>query len=160
MATKQKTQHVRLLLGIFFALFLIVNAILNTLAVVAGVRGAEPLTLMPSDTSPAVRLLIFVIGIVLSWLVGRTLYKFLINGELPVGDSTNTSYVMLFYLLMMFAGLSFLGILNWFLLPFLFLVLLVFSVFTLWRLIGLGYTFGSVVAAFAAAFITFYLISE
>src|SRR5712692_5649077 len=99
MATKAKAKQVRLFLGLFFALFLVVNAILSTIGTVAGLRGAQSFALLPSETSPAVRLVIFVIGVGLSWLIGRMLYKSLINGEIPVGESTNTAYIMLFYLL-------------------------------------------------------------
>src|SRR6266498_5344236 len=151
-------KRVRLFLGLFFALFLIVNAILSTIGVVAGLRGMQPLNLLPAETSPAVRLLIFVVGVGLSWLIGRMLYKSLINGEVAVGESTNTAYIMLFYLLLVFAAFCFIGVLNWFILPILFAILLIFSVFALWRLLGGGFTLGSVASAFVAAFVTFYLL--
>lgn len=159
MTTQEKRKRVKLFIGLSFGLFLIANAILSTIGVVAGLRGVQLFTLLPSETAPAVRLVIFVIGLGLSWLIGRMLYKFLINGEIPLSDSTNTAYIMLFYLLLVFAALSFIGVLNGFILPILFVILLFFSVVTLWRLIGVAVAFGSVAAAFTAAFLTFYLIN-
>lgn len=158
MAQKRNPKQVRLVIGLIFALFLMINAVLNTVAVVAGLKSSDPLIALPGDSSPAVRLVLFVIGAGLSWLLGRMLYGFLISGEIPVAESVNYAYILLFYFLLIFAALAFLGVLSWMFLFILFLVLLLFSVFTLWRLLGGVFTVGSVLAASIAAAVTFYLI--
>lgn len=159
MAQKPNPKRVRLVLGLMIATFLIVNAILNVVAIVAGMNEQDPAIGLPPDISPAVRLLVFLMSIGLTWLIGRSLYRFQINGEISVTESTNTARVMVFCFLLLFATLSFLRVWSWFWLPVFFAILLVFSVITLWRLLGGAYTAGTVVCALAAAFVTFYLVS-
>jgi hypothetical protein len=159
MAETKNLKHVHLVLGLIFAFFLILNAIFDTIAFVAKSNEGQASVGLPADTSPAVRLLMFLIGAVVSWLLGGMLYRFLIKGTIPVSESTNTACVLVFYFVLTFATFAFLGVLAWFWLPLLFLVLLIFSVITLWGLLGGVFTTGAVVGAFAAAFVTFYLLS-
>ncbi len=136
MARPKTATGVRLTLGFFFLLFLLFNAIFQTLAVIAGLNHQEPIRLLPEDLSPGVRLLIFLIGIVVSWLLGRTLFKSLIHARVEVSDSTNIAYVLLFYLLLVMATFAFFSVVGWFWLPALFLILLIYSLVALWRVIG------------------------
>jgi hypothetical protein len=159
MAKAKTAKQVRLVLGLIFALFLLVNGVFHTLAVMAGLGGETPLSLLPEDVSPAVRLILFVIGIGVSWLLARMLFKFLVNEEVLVGDSTNTAYILLFYLVLTFSMVSFVSVLGWFWLPVLFLVLLIYSVFTLWKLIGGLLTAGAVALTFIAMIGTWVLAS-
>jgi hypothetical protein len=154
-----RIRQVRLYLGLFFASFLILSAVVTVVAVVDGLKADVPHMLLPADTPPAARLLLFVIGLGISWYAGRMLFRFLMRGELPVGDATNIAYVMLFYLLQLFAAVAFLGVLYWFLFPFFFLVLLIISVIALWEILGGLFTACSVALALVAAFATFYLLS-
>jgi hypothetical protein len=137
MATVRTAQNVRTTLAVLFTLFLLINAIFQTLAVVAGLRQTQLLlTVFNEDTSPSIRLIVFLIGCGVSWLLARTLYKFMLKGRVAVGDSTNTAFVLFFYFLLIFATLAFLNVITWFWLPVLFLILLVYTIFTLWSLVG------------------------
>lgn len=156
---ERRASDVRTYVGLLFAAFLTVNAIACVLAVVGGIRTEQAFVPLSSDTSPAVRLLVFVLGLGCSWFVGKMLYRYLIRGEVPVGDSTNIAYVLLFYLLLLFASVAFLGVLYWFLFPFFFLVLLVISVIALWEILGPLFTLGAVALAMLGGFVTFYLLS-
>lgn len=159
MAKEKTAKQVRLVLGLLFALFLLVNAVFHTLAIIAGLNGKGPPFVLPEDISPALRLILFIIGIGVSWLLARMLFKYLIDGRVSVGDSTNTAYILLFYLLLTFATFSFLGVIGWFWLPVLFLVLLLYSIFTLWKLIGGPLTAGVVALTFVAIIGTWFMAS-
>lgn len=154
-----KVKQVRLWLGLIFTLFLASNAFLSTLAALGGLRTGNPIMLLSADTSPAVRLLMFVIGLAVSWGIGNIIYRLLINGEIRVGESVIIAYVFLGFLLLIFAAIAFLGIFYWFLLPLLFVILLVFSILVLWRLLGGLFTLGAIAAALLVAFVTYYLFS-
>lgn len=140
MAKAKAAKNIRLILGFLFLIFLIINAVFHTLAVIAGMKGQDPIRLMPEDISPGVRLLIFLIGIGLSWILARMLFKFLISGKVQVGDSTNIAYVLLGYLLLTFATFSFFSVIGWFWLPVLFFILLIYSLLALWKIIGGAFT--------------------
>lgn len=155
---ERKASEVRLYLGMLFATFLTINAIGSVIAVISGLRTELAYTPLPNDTAPAVRLVVFVIGLAISWFVGRMLFRYLIKGEIPLGDSTNIAYVLLFYLLLLFASVAFLGVLYWLLFPFFFVLLLIISVIALWELLGAGFTIGAVGLALLAGFLTFYLL--
>lgn len=123
-------------LAILFGLFMIANGIFHALAVLAGLNGQVPALLLPEETAPAVRLLIWVIGFILSWYLARILYMFLLRRDVSVGDSTNMAYGLLFYLTLTASTFSFFGIVSWFWLPLLFLILLIYTIFGLWSLVG------------------------
>jgi hypothetical protein len=160
MAAPRAAQNVRTTLAVLFTVFLLVNATLQTLAVIGGVRNARLLsTPFSEDTSLAVRLLLFLLGVGISWLLARTLYKFMVRGQLAVGDSTNASFVLLFYLLLIFATLAFLNAIGWFWLPALFLILLAYSAFILWSLAGAAWAAVAMFMALTAIIFTFLIVS-
>jgi hypothetical protein len=151
-----KAKQVRLWIGLCFALFLMVSACLCTLAVIGGFN-SDAWVPMPPDTAPAIRLLLFVIGLVFSWVIGSMCYRGLIKGEIGVADSVNIAYGLALYLLLIIAAIFFLGVIYWFLLPFMFLILVVFSVLSIWRLLGGVYSFGALAAAAITSVVTLYL---
>lgn len=137
MAPARSAGNVRNTIAIMFTIFLLINAVAQTVAVIGGLRQTSMIvTPFNEDTPPALRLILFLIGMGLSWILARILYKFMVRGKISVDESTNTSYVLMFYFLLLFATLSFLNVINWFWLPVLFLVLLVYTIFTLWSLVG------------------------
>lgn len=137
MAAPKNAQNVRNTLAVLFTVFLLIHAILQTLAVIGGLKNTQILTTPFNDeSSPAMRLLLFLLGAAVSWFLSRMLYKFMVKGQLTVGDSTNASFVLLFYLLLIFATLAFLNAISWFWLPVFFLILLIYSAFILWSLAG------------------------
>jgi hypothetical protein len=61
-------------------------------------------------------------------------------------------------LVLTFIGVAFLGVLSWLWLAILLLILLVVSLFTLWRVLGSWFVVGAIVAALIVAWLTFYLL--
>src|SRR5215213_11260145 len=97
MAANRTAQNVRYTLAGLFTFFLIANAVFQTLAVIGGLKSAQLLvTPFNEETSQAVRLLIFLLGFGVSWLLARALYKFMMKGQLAVSDSANAAFVLLF----------------------------------------------------------------
>lgn len=160
MAKAKAAKNIRLLLGILFLTFLLFNAVFQTLAVIAELHQKEPVRIFFSeDTSPGIRLLLFFIGIGASWLLSRMLFKLLIKGNVRVGDSTDTAYVLGVYLLLTFATACFISVISWFWLPVLFLVLLIYSVLALWKLVGGPFTGGAVALTFITIICIWYVAS-
>lgn len=160
MAATQTAQSARIKLAVLFTLFLLINAVLQTLAVIGGVRNAPVLvTPFNEESSQAVRLLLFLLGGAISWLLARMLYKSMVKAQLAVGDSTNASFVFLFFLLLIFATIAFLNAIGWFWLPALFLILLIYSAFILWSLTGVAWTAAVMSAALTAIIFTFLIAS-
>jgi len=137
MGTQKTGQSVRNILAMLFTIFLLINAILQTLAVIGGLRHTSLLiTPFNEDSSPAIRLILFLVGFGISWVLARMLFQYMIKGKLSVGDSTHTAYVLLLYLMLIFASFCFLNVIGWLWLPLLFLILFLYTIFTLWSLVG------------------------
>jgi hypothetical protein len=155
--SNKEIKRLRLWLGLGFALVLVAGAVLTVLSWVRNPDTESSYTLLPEDTSPAVRLLLMFVFLGLSWFTSRMLFKRLVRAELPVGDATNIAYVCLFYLLLILGAAIFLGVFYWFLFPLFFFILIVLSTIVLWEILGGGFTAGALAAALAAGLITFYL---
>jgi hypothetical protein len=55
-------------------------------------------------------------------------------------------------------GVAFFGVLSWLWLAILLLILLVVSLFALWRVVGMWFVLGAIVISIVAAWLTFYLL--
>jgi hypothetical protein len=157
-----KGNRVKYAVGAIFAGFLILNVVLLTMQAVYSLKDIEPPSILPQDFSIAGRVIIFMIGLFLSWLIARQLYSLMLKGQIHIGESANTSVIMLSYLALTFATLVFVGILSWFWLPFLLLMLLIFTGIAMWRSLGAVVTILVVLAAIAisatTAFLTNFLL--
>jgi len=124
-------------LAVLFAVFIIANGILHSLAVLVGLTGRIPRSVLFSEESAlAARLLVWAIGLGISFYLARVLYQFLLKRDITVSESSNLVYVLLLYLVLGASTISFLGAISWFWLPLLFLLLLIYTIFSLWSLIG------------------------
>jgi hypothetical protein len=150
---------VQLKLALLFLTLLTVAAFFQTLAIIAGLQDRPPLTIIPEDTSPGLRLVMFLVGVGLSWVLSRQLFKMMVEGQIHVSDSTNTSYVLLFYLVLIVASIFLLSVIGWFWLPVLFLFLLIYSVLTLWKLVGALFTLAAIAAALIIMACTWFVFS-
>jgi len=160
MAAPGTAQSARIKLAVLFTLFLLIHAVLQTLAVIGGLR-STPVLITPfnDESSQAVRLLLFLLGCGISWLLARMLYKSMVKAQLAVGDSANASFVFMFYLLLIFATVAFLNAIGWFWLPAVFFVLLIYSAFILWSLTGAAWATVALSAALTAIIFTFLIAS-
>ncbi|HEX8174608.1 MAG TPA: hypothetical protein VF543_05760 [Pyrinomonadaceae bacterium] len=154
-----KAKQARLWLGIFFVIILAANAFFSTIAVLSGLKDNATFTPFALDTSPVVRLLLFIISLAVSWGISHLVYRTLIRGEISVSESVPIAYIFLGFLLLFFGAIAFVSIIHWLLWPLAFFILLIFSVIVLWRLLGGLFTVGAIAAAIIVAFITFYLFS-
>ena len=144
--------------GVLFFCVLVVSMCLCALAAArSGDDQSAPLRLLPEEVTLAVRLLLFICGAALSWAVGRWLYKFLVRGFVPMAESLSGALAMLFFGLLLFVMIAFIGELPWAVILVLLLMVLAFSIPAFWRLLG-GRLAGAILAvAFVVAGATFYL---
>jgi hypothetical protein len=146
-----------LFLGGVFTLLLLGDVMLVTAGAVTA-NSDHTFALLPPDTSPAIRLLVFFLGLGLSWWFGRFVLLNLVNSRVPFDTSANVAFTMVFFLLFTFAGLAFLGMLSWVLLAVLLAVLFLVVIAALWSLLGAMWVLGAIVLASVGAWLVFYLL--
>ncbi len=136
MAAQLTPKRVRLAIGLLFAVFLIVNVIIQTMGIVSNLKSGQAFFLLPGDVSMGIRIILFLIGVGISWLLARQIYSFMLKGEISVNESANTAFTVLFCIALTITTFAFLGALAWFWLPVLLLILFMYTMFILWRLLG------------------------
>ncbi len=115
------------------------------------------MNLLSEDTTTGVRLLVFLIVAAISWFLGRGIYRWLVRADVPVGDSISTVYVFILFLVLTFSTLLFVGFVQWFWFPLVFLILLVFSTMTLSKLLGMAGGVAALVVTIATVGITWWM---
>jgi hypothetical protein len=154
-----KAKSVQLMVAIVFGLFFLMNILLFVLALLVALKGDHAPQVFPADTGTGVRMLIFIIGLGVSWGLGRWLYMQMVEGEIGVDEAANAAQVMLFYLLLIFAGLAFLGALSWIWQGVVLLILVLLTMFGLARILGVPLTLGLIVLVLAAGAVLFFVLS-
>jgi hypothetical protein len=142
-----------------FGVFFLLNIVLFVLALLAAIKGGHAQQVLPADTSGGVRILIFVIGLGASWTLGRWLFMRLVESEVPVWESISSAQVMLFYLLLIFAGVAFLGGFSWIWQGVILLVLVLLTLFGLSRVLGLPLTIGLILLALVLGAVLFFVLA-
>jgi hypothetical protein len=158
-AAVYKQKNVRPMIAVIFGLFFLMNILLFVLALLAAIKGGKAPQILPADVGGGVRLLIFILGLGASWGLGRWLFMQLIDGEVPIVEAGNAAQVMLFYLLLVFAGLAFLSGFSWIWQGVILLVLLLLTIFGLGRILGLPLTIGLIVVVIILGTVLFFVLS-
>ena len=154
-----RPRNVRPMIAVVFGLFFLMNVLLFVLALHAPFKGDQAPQVLPADLGMGVRLLIFVLGLGISWALGRWLYMQLVEGEIPVAEASTASLVMLFYLLLVFASLAFLGGFSWVWQGIVLLVLLLMTLFGLARILGAPLTILVIALGLIAGAVFFLIFS-
>ena len=152
-------KNVRPLIAAVFALFFLINVLLFVFALLAALKGEQAPQLLPSDVGTGIRILIFLLGLGASWALGRWLYVQLVEGEIPVTEAGTAALVMLFYLLLAFASLAFLGGFSWVWQGAVLLVLLLMTLFGLAGMLGVSLTILIIVLTLLAGGLLYVLLS-
>jgi len=135
MTAQQGAKDVKLLIIAVFTIFCLANVFLLTISLLVAFKNSK-LQLIPEDIGLGIRILIFLVGVGLSWALGRWLYMRMVEGEIKVPESATAALVLLFYLLLTFAGLAFLGGFSWIWQAVFLLVLMLMTLLGLSRVIG------------------------
>jgi hypothetical protein len=114
---------------------------------------------LPEDVGNGTKLGIFLLGAAISWFLGRWLFLQMIEGDLGVDESSMASLVLLFYLLLVFLGLAFLGATSWLWQSILFLVLILLTLFALGRVVGLAIALVIMTLCIAAGAAMYYVLA-
>jgi hypothetical protein len=143
-------------LAVIFTAFLALNvAILSMAAIAAFHNDWERLPPhISADTPMGLRLVILAIVTLASWFFARSLYRLLVGEDVPPSASLSPAYGLLSYLVLVAAAYCFLGYSTWLWLPILFLLVLVWTVLSLWALVG----WRAMVAALCVAAVTVIVI--
>ncbi len=137
MQTIPVKSSVRTMIGMIFGLFFLMNVVLLILALWFAFAHDGKAMILPTDLSMGVRLVIFAAGTALSWFLGRWLFLQMIEGNLGIDESSNAAFVLLFYILLVFAGVAFIGPSYWLWQAILMMVLILLTLFVLRRVLGL-----------------------
>ena len=135
MSTQQDVKDVKPLIVSVFTIFCLANVMLLVISLLVAFKNSK-LQLIPEDVGLGVRILIFLLGAGLSWALGRWLYMRMVEGAVRVPESASAAFVLLFYLLLTFAGLAFLGGFSWIWQAVFLLVLMLMTLLGLSRVIG------------------------
>lgn len=135
MSTQQAVKDVKPLIVSVFTIFCLANVMLLVISLLVAFKNSK-LQLLPEDVGLGVRILIFLLGAGLSWALGRWLYMRMVEGAIRVSESASAALVLLFYLLLTFAGLAFLGGFSWIWQAVFLLVLMLMTLLGLSRVIG------------------------
>jgi hypothetical protein len=133
--TAREIESAKFKAGLLFGFFLLL------LCVVAGLGSAHParpVTLLSEDVPFLVRLGIVLIGWGLSWWAGKSIFKFLLDNWIPVGEATGGGLSFVFFMALMFLLVAGSGELHWAVAILLVILLVCFSIPVLWRLVGGG----------------------
>ena len=158
MSTQQQVKDVKPLIISVFAIFCLANVMLLAISLLLAFKNSK-LQLIPEDVGLGVRILIFLLGAGLSWALGRWLYMRMVEGEIRVPESASAALVLLFYLLLTFAGLAFLGGFSWIWQAVFLLVLMLMTLLGLSRVIGTLASILVLVLCLLAGVALFFLLS-
>ncbi|MGA2136953.1 MAG: hypothetical protein ABSH50_32075 [Bryobacteraceae bacterium] len=140
MAQTSKTA-VRRIVTTVFTFFFLCNVILAVLALGATFGGGRPMSVLPEDTGPAIRVFIVLAGTALAWLLARWLYLQMLHGDFGPDESASGAAALMVYLVLLFSGAVFAGPVLWAWLLLLLLVMILIALF------GLRSTVGTLLAA-------------
>lgn len=135
-AQEQVAKNVKPLIVTIFTVFCLANIFLLVVSLLIAFRDSK-VELLREDVGLGIRILIFAVGAALSWFLGRWIYMRMVEGEIRVPESATAALVLLFYLLLTFAGLAFLGGFSWIWQTVFLVILVLMTLLGLSRVIGL-----------------------
>jgi hypothetical protein len=157
MPTQQGVKDVRPLVVTVFTVFCLANIFLLVISLLIAFKNSK-LQPIPEDIGLGVRVIIFLIGAGLSWALGRWLYMRMVEGNIKVPESATAALVLLFYLLLTFAGLAFLGGFSWIWQSVFLVVLMLMTLLGLSRVIGTKAAIFVPVICIVAGIVLFFLL--
>ncbi len=157
MPTQQGVKDVRPLVVTVFTVFCLANIFLLVISLLIAFKNSK-LQPIPEDIGLGVRVVIFLIGAGLSWALGRWLYMRMVEGNIKVPESATAALVLLFYLLLTFAGLAFLGGFSWIWQSVFLVVLMLMTLLGLSRVIGTKAAVFVLVICIVAGIVLFFLL--
>jgi hypothetical protein len=157
MPAQQGVKDVKPLVIAVFTVFCLANIFLLVISLLIAFKNSK-LQPIPEDIGLGVRVVIFLIGAGLSWALGRWLYMRMVEGNIKVPESATAALVLLFYLLLTFAGLAFLGGFSWIWQSVFLVVLMLMTLLGLSRVIGTKAAIFVLVICVVAGIVLFFLL--
>ena len=135
MATNKKSSW-KTWATIGFLLLLALNVVLCAAAAGLALRGEHPLNVFPEDSPPALRFLLFLVGVGAAWICGRLMLETLVRGEVEVASAVTAAWSIVFYLVLFFVVLAFAGAIHWAIMLVLLVIAMFYTIPAFWRLVG------------------------
>jgi hypothetical protein len=150
----------RWILMVIFTTFLIVNVVVVCMTALAAIRsgGSHLPPHLDADTPMGVRFAVVLIAGIAAWFFAQMLYKQLVKERVAPADSVSPSMGLLSFLVLIAAAYSFLGFGSWLWLPFLFIIVFIWTLLSLWSLVGWIAMICAVVLAALAGVATFLIV--
>ncbi len=134
--------NIRSMISVIDGVFFLANVLLLVMSLWSAFGGGGKAVLLPGDLSMGVKLLIFLVGTAISWFLGRWLFLQMVEADVGVDESANASFVMLFYLMLLFVGIAFMTAWTWLWQAVLLVVLVLLTLFVLRRVLGMAIALG------------------
>jgi hypothetical protein len=158
MPAQQGVKDAKPLIIAVFTVFCLANIFLLVISLLIAFKNSK-FQPIPEDVGLGIRMLIFLVGAGLSWALGRWLYMRMVEGQIKVPEAATAALVLVFYLLLTFAGLAFLGGFSWIWQTVFLVVLVLMTLLALSRVIGMRFAVFVLVICLLAGVTLFILLS-
>ena len=112
-----------------------------------------------SDVPIGMRLGLVLLACVIAYVLAQMLYKLLVRETVPASDAAQPAMSLLAYLVLIAATFGFLGLGSWLWLPVLFLLVVIWTVLSLWHLLGWKFMIGILVLAIAVGVLSGFMLT-
>ena len=158
MQVQQGVKDAKPLVVAVFTVFCLANIFLLVISLLIAFKNSKYQPI-PEDVGLGIRMLIFLVGAGLSWALGRWLYMRMVEGQIKVSESATAALVLLFYLLLTFAGLAFLGGFSWIWQTVFLILLVLMTLLGLSRVIGMRSAIFVLIMCLLAGVVLFFMLS-
>jgi hypothetical protein len=152
MPAQQGVKDVKPLVVAVFTVFCLANIFLLVISLLIAFKNSK-FQPIPEDVGLGIRMLIFLVGAGLSWALGHWLYMRMVEGEIKVSESATAALVLLF------AGLAFLGGFSWIWQTVFLILLVLMTLLGLSRVIGMRSAIFVLVLCLLAGVVLFFMLS-
>jgi len=129
----------RWILAFIFTLFLLLNVVIISMVLTA-VFEHDLVRLihlvLNENAAMGLRVGLVLLAAIVAYFLAQQLYRLLVRENVPASEAVSPSMGLLSYLVLIIAAYGFLGLGSWIWLPVLFLLVLLWTVISLWSLLG------------------------
>jgi len=160
MTIKKNIKRTKIVLGSIILSFLLLNVVTHTISFFYFAKYKNQFIILQNDIPIGTRIILMVLILLISWFIARFIYVIMLSGEGSIFDAINSSLLIFFYLLLTAFTVLFGQMLTPFIIPFLFLIIFIFTLYVLWKFFGKLFLSVIVIFTIFVILITYFLINS